>query len=325
MFQYALAEVFAGWGVDYSAFSGRGVGACVAAALSGALTAIEAARAAASDGHADVTFARPHTALRDARSGAEVGTEPVALHGWLTAARFDSHGSTMAEAFAPSTMNVGGASGGDAWDTVLQTMELAYRSGVAIDWAAFYQGERHRRVALPTYPFQRQRYWSAAAESLAASHDTPRDSTAAAAAGAPIERVGSRIAAALPIERDDLIVDVVRGHLRTVLRLDPDTTLDRRQRLIDLGLDSLMVVELRNRLAAAFELPDVLPATLVFDYPTVEAIATFLADTFFCTDDPQPASVTPAVDAQAADAVERINQMSDEQAEALLLEKLASL
>jgi acyl transferase domain-containing protein/acyl carrier protein len=32
-------------------------------------------------------------------------------------------------------------------------------AGVEWDWGAFYEGERRRRVPLPTYPFERQRYW----------------------------------------------------------------------------------------------------------------------------------------------------------------------
>jgi acyl transferase domain-containing protein/acyl carrier protein len=32
-------------------------------------------------------------------------------------------------------------------------------SGVQIDWKAIYGDERRRRISLPTYPFQRQRYW----------------------------------------------------------------------------------------------------------------------------------------------------------------------
>jgi acyl transferase domain-containing protein/acyl carrier protein len=32
-------------------------------------------------------------------------------------------------------------------------------AGASIDWAAMHQPTRPRRVALPTYPFQRQRYW----------------------------------------------------------------------------------------------------------------------------------------------------------------------
>jgi acyl transferase domain-containing protein len=31
--------------------------------------------------------------------------------------------------------------------------------GVPVDWAALYEGQRRRRVPLPTYPFERQRFW----------------------------------------------------------------------------------------------------------------------------------------------------------------------
>ncbi len=45
--------------------------------------------------------------------------------------------------------------------------------------------------------------------------------------------------------------------------------------LMDSGLDSLGAVELRNSLAASFNLQ--LPATVVFDYPTIEALSKYIA------------------------------------------------
>src|SRR6185312_704668 len=42
---------------------------------------------------------------------------------------------------------------------LLQGMGRLWLSGVEIDWAGFHGGERRRRVALPAYPFERQRYW----------------------------------------------------------------------------------------------------------------------------------------------------------------------
>jgi len=41
----------------------------------------------------------------------------------------------------------------------LEALGRLWQNGVAIDWQAFHGGVKRRRVALPTYAFQRQRYW----------------------------------------------------------------------------------------------------------------------------------------------------------------------
>ena len=51
-------------------------------------------------------------------------------------------------------------------ETMLTSLGELYRQGSAVDWAAFYQDEPHQRLPLPTYPFQRQRYWIEAAQEL---------------------------------------------------------------------------------------------------------------------------------------------------------------
>jgi len=42
---------------------------------------------------------------------------------------------------------------------LLETLGELWLAGVEIDWSGFYQDEQRRRVPLPTYPFERQRYW----------------------------------------------------------------------------------------------------------------------------------------------------------------------
>ena len=49
--------------------------------------------------------------------------------------------------------------GGDAWKTVAQSLAQLYARGVAVDWTGFDRGYRRRKVAVPTYPFQRERFW----------------------------------------------------------------------------------------------------------------------------------------------------------------------
>ena len=83
---------------------------------------------------------------------------------------------------------------------------------------------------------------------------------------------------ALPAERHDLLCGFVREHVMAVLRRDVDEPPDRRDRLMDLGLDSLMAVQLRDLLGRHLVLPARLPATLMFDHPTIDALAGFLHD-----------------------------------------------
>jgi phthiocerol/phenolphthiocerol synthesis type-I polyketide synthase E len=42
---------------------------------------------------------------------------------------------------------------------LLKTLGNLWLSGVAVDWKSFYKNEKRRRIPLPTYPFERKRYW----------------------------------------------------------------------------------------------------------------------------------------------------------------------
>ncbi|KAM3115388.1 beta-ketoacyl synthase N-terminal-like domain-containing protein [Phormidesmis sp. 146-33] len=50
-------------------------------------------------------------------------------------------------------------SGEEDWRSLLTSLGGLYVQGVEVDWDGFDQGYPRRRVSLPTYPFQRQRYW----------------------------------------------------------------------------------------------------------------------------------------------------------------------
>ncbi|RQH04064.1 type I polyketide synthase [Okeania hirsuta] len=47
----------------------------------------------------------------------------------------------------------------DEWQQMLLTLGKLYVIGIKINWSGFDQGYARQKVALPTYPFQRQRYW----------------------------------------------------------------------------------------------------------------------------------------------------------------------
>ena len=81
-------------------------------------------------------------------------------------------------------------------------------------------------------------------------------------------------------ERLGALVGLVQEVVAAVLGLAGAAAVPASQPLKELGLDSLMAVEVRNRLSARAE--TTLPATLVFDYPTPEAIAKLLSEPGFC-------------------------------------------
>ena len=88
-----------------------------------------------------------------------------------------------------------------------------------------------------------------------------------------------RLGALSPQDRARALLDLVRAEAATVLGLASPSTLAADRPLKELGLDSLMALELRNRLAAAAGVR--LHATLLFDYPTPRALVDLLATRLF--------------------------------------------
>src|SRR5262249_15816951 len=110
-----------------------------------------------------------------------------------------------------------------------------------------------------------------------------------------------------------------------VLRLDPAFPLDPHQGLRDLGIDSLMSIELKNRLQASLDQP--LPATLVFDYPNVAGLVDFLARELLQPDAPGdgPADARNSAGGPNGDDLAALEELSATEAEALLLEELTRI
>jgi acyl transferase domain-containing protein len=114
------------------------------------------------------------------------------------------------------------------WTMFLGSLGRLYEAGATVDWAGLQRGVPWRRTDLPTYPFARTRFWI----------DRPEPSVTKAV---PAPRV---------VHRDTSL----RGCVAAVLGI-AEETLPSDVPLRELGLDSVLAMELQTRLSAAVATP----------------------------------------------------------------------
>jgi SAM-dependent methyltransferase/acyl carrier protein len=128
----------------------------------------------------------------------------------------------------------------------------------------------------------------------------------------------------LPGERLSVVQEMVCDQVMRVLGADAASRPARHDRLMELGMDSLMAVQLRNALSTSLGLDAPLPSTLMFDYPTINAIADFLLERLTPTEQRgKPGESTP-VQAPAIRGAAAIAVMSDEEIAKLLMERVGN-
>ncbi|MGO8676240.1 MAG: type I polyketide synthase [Limisphaerales bacterium] len=89
------------------------------------------------------------------------------------------------------------------WDALCEAVSTLYAAGAGIDWAAVHAGRRRHRITLPTYPFQRRRYWLSDGAPGSTAHrsvadDRPRTS----------EPLGARVSVRNPEAKRDRLEDL---------------------------------------------------------------------------------------------------------------------
>lgn len=185
--------------------------------------------------------------------------------------------------------------------SVMTAAAQGFVSGMGLDWASVFSGYRPKRVELPTYAFQHQKFWLAPAPSV--SDPTAAGQIGASDGGAELlasSGFAARLAGRSADEQLAAAIEVVCEHAAAVLGRDGAAGLDAGQAFADSGFNSLSAVELRNRLTAVTAVT--LPATAIFDHPTPTELAQYLITQI----DGHGSSA-----AAAANPAERIDALSD--------------
>src|SRR5690606_26506355 len=136
-----------------------------------------------------------------------------------------------------------------------------HAAALVVDWQAFLA--RHPHLA------KRGSFSKVAAGAPAAV-----DAVETAQQAEPGNVLAMQVLAASASNRYSLLFDGLHGEAAKALGLAAGDTIDPAVPLTELGLDSLMAVELRNALAS--RLGRTLPATLLFNYPTLGELTTHL-------------------------------------------------
>ncbi|MFI0909831.1 type I polyketide synthase [Streptomyces abikoensis] len=201
-------------------------------------------------------------AIRDA-------SEDTLLRRGLPWGAWDEAGMTMQEA-ADETLHRWGVHvmEPELLLTALQQILDADETLVTVanmDWPTFVAGftMARRRPLLDGLPEARE---------AAAALDTPTGGRG----GAPeeSESLRERLATASRHEQDRLLLEAVRFQVAAVLGHDSPEAVEAGHTFLTMGLDSVTAVQLRNKLGSATGLR--LPATVVFDHPTVTDLVAFL-------------------------------------------------
>ncbi len=188
------------------------------------------------------------------------------------------------------------------WASVLFALGSLWEHGVQVDWDAFYAHEERRRIPLPTYPFERQRFWVDPANPRFEAQTS--DNSGSARGGVPgIEQSAStspmsEIAEAAPVSRLNSRKDRITSRLLDLLM--PVSGRERSEistfaTFMEQGFDSLSLTQVAFAIRKEFSVK-ISFSQLMNQFPNVDMLAAQLDDTL-PTDILAEASIPPAIPA----------------------------
>ncbi len=155
----------------------------------------------------------------------------------------------------------------DEAEELINTAGLLWENGVHPDWNLFYKDEKRNQVALPPYPFDRKRYWIEPAVRSASTDNLNTISEIIPATHADNCIVEATSAAVSSDNVTQALVSIVASALGCTI-----DTIDTQSTFLQLGMDSLFLTQLAQRLKSNFG-TQVSMRQLMRDLNTIEKLA----------------------------------------------------
>jgi acyl transferase domain-containing protein/surfactin synthase thioesterase subunit len=220
------------------------------------------------------------------------------------------------------------------WQQMLSSLAQLYVQGVAVDWSGFERDYHRQKVVLPTYPFQRQRYWIEMSngryqdKSITSENDSSlivnlikqgeikaltqqletvgnlsksevallpkllklmvqqhqQQLTKASIGEIPLLQQKSvqkleilqELQAVSTIKYKQILIEYLQKQIRKILQINVSHSLDTQQSILELGFDSLSVIELKIQLEA--QLKVTIPASEIIQGPSIIELAEQLTE-----------------------------------------------
>ena len=126
----------------------------------------------------------------------------------------------------------------------------------------------------------------------------------------------------LPVnQRLEKLVVHVQTQVASIMGVSPPESLDLERGLFEMGMDSLMALELKNTLES--NLGIFVPAVAAFEHPSVVALSTYLAQEILEWEIPNQSETSPEPEQESDNPLDKITQLSDDEIERLFAEKIA--
>ncbi|MDF5733350.1 MAG: KR domain-containing protein, partial [Rhizonema sp. PD38] len=174
-----------------------------------------------------------------------------------------------------------------------------------VDWSKFkavYKANKQRRLLL---------------DIEVASHNEPEE---------PIvqqPQILQKLEAAQEWERKNILVAYLQTEVAQVLGLPLGQLPDPQQGFFNMGMDSLITLELRNRLAASLDCA--LPSTLAFEFPTINDLVTYISTEVLGWNSPEAETAELLMTHQQINNLSEIEELGEDEIEASITQRLAKL